>query len=158
MRPSLLTSTPLLVATSIFAAMAQSQDSTNAWDNVSRLPHGSEVRATLTTGGTLRGILRNTSADSLVIDSTTGQQTLSRQDVRRVQVKRPGHRKRNALIGLAVGAGGGLAAGAAADASSSPSLFPNAGKEAFTGLGAIVGTVVGLVIPTGGWRESYRAP
>jgi hypothetical protein len=36
--------------------------------------------------------------------------------------------------------------------------FPYFGKVVLTPLGAIIGTVVGVALPTGGWREVYRAP
>jgi len=52
-----------------------------------------------------------------------------------------------------------LAAGAGQDASCGHNCFidRNFGKETFTPLGAIVGTLVGLAWPTGGWKEIYRA-
>ena len=54
---------------------------------------------------------------------------------------------------------GGLIAGAIADAASCrPSCFggPNILAEGLTPLGAIVGGVVGALLPTGGWRDVYR--
>ena len=36
-------------------------------------------------------------------------------------------------------------------------FFPNLGKEVMPPLGALVGAVVGGVIPTGGWQDVYRA-
>jgi hypothetical protein len=97
--------------------------------------------------------------ESLAINATTSQETLSRQDIRRVALKRPGHRGRHTLIGLAVGTGVGLAAGAVADSKAGPGrMFPDSGKVVFSPLGAIIGTVVGVALPTGGWREVYRAP
>ena len=87
------------------------------------------------------------------------QEALSRQEIRRVSVKRQGHRGRNTLIGLAVGAGGGLAFGAVAVSRTSPgAMFRNLGYAVFPPLGAIVGTVIGVALPTGAWRDVYRAP
>jgi hypothetical protein len=37
-------------------------------------------------------------------------------------------------------------------------MFPDLGKAVFSSLGAIVGTVIGVALPTGGWRDVYRAP
>jgi hypothetical protein len=97
--------------------------------------------------------------ESLAINATTSQETLSRQDIRRVALKRPGHRGRNTLLGLAIGTGAGLAAGAGVDAQAGHGdWFPYAGKVVFAPLGAIIGTVVGVALPTGGWRKVYRAP
>jgi hypothetical protein len=103
--------------------------------------------------------MQRVTPESLAINATTSQETLSRQDIRRVDLKRPGHRRRNTLIGLAIGAGTGLAVGAVADSKAGPGgWFPDVCKEVFTPLGALVGKVVGAALPTGGWREVYRAP
>jgi hypothetical protein len=37
-------------------------------------------------------------------------------------------------------------------------FFPNGGKAVLTPLGAIIGAVVGVAIPSGGWHDIYRAP
>ena len=69
------------------------------------------------------------------------------------------HRKRNALIGKAVGKRAAwLGTGIAVRAKPGElQIVPNAAVAAvFTVAGALVGTVVGLVIPTGGWREIYK--
>jgi hypothetical protein len=90
----------------------------------------------------------------------TSQETLSRQDIQRVSLKRPGHRGRNTLIGLAIGTGSGLALGSVLDSRYPNNLFwfPNEGKAVSSPLGALVGTVVGVALPTGRWRDVYRAP
>jgi hypothetical protein len=148
----------ILAMFAVLAATAAAESPRANWDTVSALPPGSEIRVSLTDGKTLRGFLQNTTADSLKINATTSQETLPRQDIKRVQLKRPGHRGRNTLIGLASGLGGGLAAGAAIDSKANDDWFPNAGKAILSPVGAIVGTVIGVAIPTGGWREIYRAP
>jgi len=103
--------------------------------------------------------VQRVTTESLAINATTSQETLSRQDIRRVALKRLGHRGRNTLIGLAIGAGSGLAAGAVVDCRAGPGIWlPNAGKEVLTPVGALIGTVVGVALPTGGWREVYRVP
>jgi hypothetical protein len=128
------------------------------WSVLNGLAPGTEIRVSMTSGKTVRGFLQKSDADSLSINATTSQETLARDDVKRVQSKRPGHRGRNTLIGLGVGMGGGLAVGAAIDHGTGGSWFPNLGKAVFTPVGAVVGTVIGVAIPTGGWREVYRAP
>jgi hypothetical protein len=138
--------------------LAQHPASDERWDKLSHLAPGSEIRVVLAGGKTLHGFLQKVTSDSLAINATTSQETLSRAEIKRVQLKRKGHRGRNALIGLLIGTGGGLAIGAGADRSASGSWFPDAGKAILTPLGALVGTVVGVAIPTGGWREIYRAP
>jgi hypothetical protein len=151
-----------LLLTTMAAALAVSATAQQAkpiaqWANLNRLENGSEIRVVLAGGKTLRGFLQSVSPDSLAINAATSQEALSRQDIKVVSLKRPGHRGRNTLIGLALGAGGGLATGAAMD-HGDHGWFQNFGKAVFTPIGAIIGTVVGVAIPTGGWRVVYRAP
>ena len=151
---------PDLVATLAATAAAQPAKPIANWANLNQLVTGAEIRVTLANGKTLRGFVQRVTPESLAINATTSQETLSRQDIRRVALKRPGHRGRNTLIGLAIGTGAGLAVGVGVDSQSRGQydLFPNSGKAVLSPLGALAGTVIGVALPTGGWREVYRAP
>jgi hypothetical protein len=151
---------PDLVATYAATAAAQPAKPIANWANLNQLVTGAEIRVTLANGKTLRGFMQRVTPESLAINATTSQETLSRQDIRRVALKRPGHRGRNTLIGLAIGTGAGLAVGAGLDSQSRGpyDLFSNSGKVFLWPVGALVGTVIGVALPTGGWREVYRAP
>jgi hypothetical protein len=156
---------PTLIAAlwAVFAgnAPAQQEVSPQGWDNLIQLAPGTPLRMALSSGRIIRGGLQKVTSDSLTINETASQETLSRAEIGTVQLKGQGHRRRNALIGLAIGAGGGLAVGAVIDSHDSHrgfNIFPSAGKVVFTPLGAIVGAIVGVAIPTGGWHEIYRAP
>jgi hypothetical protein len=155
LRQSLLLA--IMAAALAESATAQQGKPIAQWANLNRLENGSEIRVVLAGGKTLRGFLQSVSPDSLAINATTSQEALSRQEIKLVSQKRPGHRGRNTLIGLGIGAAGGLATGAAID-HGDHGWFPNLGKAVFTPLGAIIGTVVGVAIPTGGWRVVYHAP
>ena len=37
-------------------------------------------------------------------------------------------------------------------------MFPDLGKVVFSSAGVLLGTVIGVALPTGGWRDVYRAP
>jgi hypothetical protein len=149
----------LLPATLAATAEAQPVKPIANWDNLNQVVAGTEIRVTLATGTTLRGFVQSVTPESLAINATTSQETLSRQDIQRVAVKKPGHRGQNTLVGLAIGTGAGLAVGAGLDSQAGPGgFFPNAGKVVFSPLGAILGTVIGVGLPTGGWRDVYRAP
>jgi hypothetical protein len=129
------------------------------WTNLNQLKIGSEIRVGLTGGRTVSGFLQSVTPDSLAINAPTSQESLARQNIMRVSLKRPGHRGRNTLIGLSLGAAGGAASGAAIDhATPNRGWWPNFGLAVFTPIGAIIGTVVGVAIPTGGWRVVYRVP
>ena len=151
---------PDLVAALAATAAAQPAKPIANWANLNQLVTGAEIRVTLANGKTLRGFMQRVTPESLAINATTSQETLSRQDIRRVDLKRPGHRRRNTLIGLAIGTGTGLAVGAGLDSQSRGpyDLFSNSGKVFLWPVGALVGTVIGVALPTGGWREVYRAP
>ena len=150
----------LLAATLATTAAAQEAKPIANWANLNQLVTGAEIRVALANGKALSGFLQRVTPESLAINATTSQETLSRQDIRRVDLKRSGHRGRNTLIGLAIGTGAGLAVGAGVDSQSRGQydLFPNSGKAVLSPLGALVGTVIGVALPTGGWREVYRAP
>ena len=105
-----------LAAVLAATAAAQQAKPIANWANLNQLVAGSEIRVTLATGRTMRGFVERVTAESLAIDATTSQEMLSRQDIRRVELKKPGHRGRNTLIGLAIGTGAGLAIGAGVDA------------------------------------------
>jgi len=130
------------------------------WDGLARLAPGAEVRIFLAGGKTVRGFLQRATGDSLAVNATTSQETLARPEIKRVQVRQAGHRGRNTLIGLGIGGATGLALGAAADRNSGSGwiLGGNAGKAILGSMGVIVGTVVGVAWPTGGWRDVYRVP
>ncbi len=141
------------------SAAAQPAKGIANWANLNQLAPGSEIRVTLANGKTLRGFVQRVTPESLAINATTSQETTARQDIRRVALKKPGHRGRNTLVGLAIGTGAGLAVGAYLDSKEgSGNWFPNAGKVVFSPLGAILGTVIGVALPTGGWHDVYRAP
>src|SRR5450759_3617093 len=150
----------VLAATLAATAATQPAKPIANWANLNRLVTGAEIRVTRANGKTLRGFMQRVTPESMAINATTSQETLSRQDIRRVDLKRSGHRGRNTLIGLAIGTGAGLAVGAGVDSQSRGQydLYSNSGKVVLSPLGALVGTVIGVALPTGGWREVYRAP
>lgn len=131
------------------------------WTSLSStLSAGSEIQVKTSGKETLRGQFASADADTLALTTSKGEQRVARAMVSRVAVKKKNHRLRNMAIGLGAGAAGGLAVGAAGDAQCNPHCFfgNNLGKEVVTPAGAFAGLIVGLVWPTGGWREIYRAP
>ena len=147
----------LVLTAGILAAQPSSplQD----WGNVKRLAPAEKIRVSMSDGKSYQGDLRSASDDSIIVATASGEQSIPRAAVAKLATKHPGHRARNTLIGLGVGAGAGLAIGAGADSACSRDCFlgNNVGKAIFTPLGAIVGTVVGALWPTGGWKDVYRA-
>jgi hypothetical protein len=141
-------------------AAAQPPSAKTDWANVKRLAAGEEIRVSMGDGKSFHGQLQSTTDESLIMVAASAQQTLPRPQIAKVATKGDSHRGRNTLIGLGIGTGAGLAIGAGADASCNHGGFfacNNLGKEVFTPLGAIIGTIVGVAWPTGGWHEVYRS-
>src|SRR5450756_1821953 len=80
----------LLAAVLAATAAAQQAKPIANWVNLNQLVAGSEIRVTLATGKTMRGFVQRVTPESLAINATTSQETLSRQDIRRVALNRPG--------------------------------------------------------------------
>ena len=124
------------------------------WNIVQAITAGTQVRIT-TASGRVEGTLDRTTDDVLVLISGAGHETFERQQVSVVSVKKAGHRKRNALIGLGVGTGAGVAI-AATGAGSDGWLTKREVAGIFGVFGALGGVVTGVLLPTGGWSEVYR--
>jgi small nuclear ribonucleoprotein (snRNP)-like protein len=144
----------ILLAAGIAAAQSPKSD----WTNLKKVAAGEEIRVSMSDGKSFRGQLQSTTDESLIMVAASAQQTLARPQIAKIAIKGASHRTRNALIGLGVGAGGGLAIGAGVDHGCARCLFGrNLGKEIFTPMGALVGLVVGVAWPTGGWHDVYRS-
>jgi hypothetical protein len=118
---------------------------------------GTDVRVS-TGARTVSGKIDRASDSLLALTVGKAAEWFDRQQVLTVSVKKGGHRKRNALIGLAVGAGAGLAIGLAARPGPNQIKVIPAGAVVggLTAAGAIVGAIVGVIIPSGGWRQIYQ--
>jgi hypothetical protein len=141
----------------LMAVVAAAQTNIANWDSVKALPPDTNVR--ITAGSrVVNGKIQRITDDMVVVASGSGQEMFNRQEVSLVSSKKPGHRKRNALIGLAAGAGAGLVVGLAAR--HGPGGFgPNLDDAVTAGMtvaGGLVGSLVGVFIPTGGWHEIYK--
>jgi hypothetical protein len=121
----------------------------------------SEIEARTTDNKRYRGRFKAAEDDALVLVTASGEQRFARATVSRVLVKKRGNRLRHTLIGLGIGAAAGFGLGAAADARCTGDCIEGKrplGKEVGTGLGALIGTIIGAALPSGGWREVYHAP
>ncbi len=131
------------------------------WASLRQTTGATRIKVKISDNKTYTGQFKSAEADTLVMTASKGEQSFPRAMVLRVSVRKPSHRGRNTLIGLAIGAAGGLTLGAIADARCTGNCIEGNhayGKEIGTGLGAVIGTIIGVALPTGGWREVYRAP
>jgi hypothetical protein len=127
-----------------------------AWENLKRVKIGNVIKVVLTDAKSYQGPYQSFTDEEILMLQESGTQHISRKDILRISAKLPGHRGRNALIGLAVGTAAGLGVGAVVDALVKPHLVPYAGKAAGSTLGLLGGTLIGVAGPTGGWQEIYR--
>jgi hypothetical protein len=154
----------LLFLAPILAAQPLSQSSARSdWGNLTKLTAGDEIRVIVAARGGMRARFEGVTNESLIVNTAGKEESLDRASVASVAAKGESHRRRNALIGLGVGAGTGLALGAVADAHPCGgsrdclNIFPNFGKEVGTPVGAVIGLTVGALLPTGGWHDIYRS-
>lgn len=137
----------------VFAFFYQcSAAQSNDWAIVKQILPGQEIKVQLVDGKSFRGAVQSVNDDSIQVGKN---HLVQRQDVRRVLLPKPRHRTRNTLTGLAAGAGTGLVIGAVADAQDKSGWFPNLGKEVLPPFFGVIGMGVGVLLPTGGWREVY---
>jgi hypothetical protein len=142
--------------------LSLAQSSQNNWDNLKQLAPGEQIRIVLNDAKSYSGQFQSVSDDGIVLRLGKDSQTFERQNVLRVSTRGRGHRGRNALIGLAVGAGAGVIVAVA-----SPELGTgkcaqgscvDAGVVSMVGfLGGALGAGLGAAMPTRGWHDVYRA-
>jgi preprotein translocase subunit YajC len=143
----------------IFALAAAAQSPAQSWNEVKALAAGTSVR--ISAGlHTISGQLQEVTDDSIAVESGKKQQAFRLQDVTRVSVKKDAHRGRNTLIGLGAGVAIGATVGAIShkDCTGFCIFYTTRGQDAAIGAAVfgVIGTAVGALIPTGGWREIYR--
>ena len=139
---------------------AESQSTQANWERLKHLAAGDDVRVVLNDGKSYAAKFQGVSDEAMIVRTSAGEQTFSRQDVLRVSAKREPHRMRNAIIGGAAGCGTGLGI-AAAYASSQRKEYPYNRYFEVDGpiLGAVMGAAgagLGVALSKGGWYDVYR--
>ncbi|HET8826311.1 MAG TPA: hypothetical protein VFM77_14330 [Terriglobales bacterium] len=150
----------LLLAVGFSALCSTYCQGQSEWSVVQQLTSGQVVKIVLKEGGSRRGSFESANDSGVVIRSGESEQTLARDQVKRISIKGKGHRGRNALIGAGIGAGAGLGAGAAIDNDCSKNSIVctgNKGKAILTPVFGLLGAGIGALIPSGGWHEIYRS-
>ncbi len=143
-------------------ALSFSESSQSSWDDLKQLAAGQQIRIVLNDAKSYEAKFQGVTDEAVVVRLATGDQVFGRHNVLRVSTRGKRHRGRNALIGLAVGAGAGVIIAVA-----SPELGTgkcaqgscvDAGTISQLGIvGGAVGAGLGAAIPTGAWYDVYRA-
>lgn len=144
----------LILGSIVLTGHLLAQTGQDAWDNLKQLRVGQKIEIVDVKMKTLRGTFAGYSEDAISLRTGKAESSLQRTNVVRVGVRDTSKRKRNMLLGIAIGAGGGVAAGLFADAplrneGHAPFFAPVLGAGG-AGLGALAGL-------SPGYRTIYRA-
>jgi hypothetical protein len=143
----------------LFTVLAQAQELKQSWENLRTLQVGERIQVVDQRLKSQNGMFLSVSDEALTFRVEQDEVAIPRADVFRVTSREQTKRKRNALIGAAIGAGvGGLAA-----ALIGASLIGEVSDEEFVGgavvpgvaLGAGVFGVLGAAVPS--YQTIYRA-
>jgi outer membrane lipoprotein SlyB len=128
------------------------QNNPTSWENLKTLRAGEKIQLLeMNSSKEVSGMFLNVSDAAISLQDKAGQQTVPRQDVRRVKLMKSQHRLRNALIGAGVGAGVFAGIGAAHSDSSWRIVAAAIGAV----VGGLGGAVVGALVPS--HKTIYRA-
>jgi hypothetical protein len=83
------------------------------WEAVQRIPRDTKIQVQTREAADVRGTFVSANERVVVVRSGSGEQSIVRDDVRRVRAVDPSRRIRNGLLGTAIGAEVGLAIGVA---------------------------------------------
>jgi small nuclear ribonucleoprotein (snRNP)-like protein len=141
----------------IFSAAASPlQAAKSDWNNLSILIPGQQIRVVLKDAKSYQGEFKAVDEQGIILRLSKGEQMLARQDVRRVFVRGKNHLARNMVIGGVIGAV--LFALPAELAIAHNSNMPATPSEVYPWVVFVpMGALVGAAMPTGQWREVYRA-
>lgn len=129
------------------ACASAAQTNQAALAQLSALKPGQKIQIVEMNGKKHSGSLESVSASAIAIRDAAGEASVPFQEVRSVKLitKR---RLRNTLIGLGVGGGAGAAIGAAIGPSNGFIIGKGYSALAVGVIGAVGGTVVGVLLPT----------
>jgi hypothetical protein len=128
-----------------FASSAWGQDR-HDWQSVSGLQAGDRVRVVLKTGP-VEGEFQKWTPE----DATFGTVTAKREDVIKIErYRRGGSRGKHAAFGALIGFGGGFAIGASVNlcVGLGPCVKRPVGGAVVGGAGAVIGALIGALLPT----------
>jgi len=149
----------LLVCAFGVSYASQAQSDKASWTNLSTLQTGQKIQIVDMNSKKHSGAFLNVSDTAVRYHDNAGDQSIPKQDVRRVKLMENRHRLRNTLIGAGVGAGVGGVIGAVAYHPCEPKpssefscLGANVTKGETAGIGALVGFLAGAatgpLVPT----------
>ncbi len=152
----------LLLVTTIFSISLPAQEpGEHSWENLQQVRVGQKIEVVDTNLKKYKGTFLSFSDEAISLRVKKQEVGVQREDVFRVSLREKSKRLRNALIGLAIGAGAGVAAAEISIRASEPGFFP---ERAFwqipyavlVSVGIAVGAGIGAAFPPG-YQTIYRA-
>ncbi len=129
----------------------------HSWDGLRHLRTGEAIEIVDTKMKSHAGDFASYTSDSISLRQDGRDRIIPRAEVASVKRRGPSHRRRNVLLGLAVGAAGGLAAGAIRGRTYHEAGETPVFAAVWTPIGAGIGAIAGAVLPARGEVTIYRA-
>jgi len=130
-------------------AVVLGQSAEDSWSNLSRLRAGQKIQVVDMKPKAATGNFNAFSEDTISLLVGKDQISIPRANVLSVKNREGSHRRRNTLLGLAIGAAGGLAIGAIQGAAYHEEGETPVFLMVWTPIGAGAGAAVGAVLPAG---------
>ena len=145
----------ILLAGAPWLSVAQSSEA--SWDNLKQLRVGQKIEVVDMKLKSLQGDFTGYSDQEVRLRLGSDEVSVPRAQVLSVKDRERSHRRRNTLLGLAIGAAGGLAVGAIRGATYHEEGETPVFVLVWTPIGAGIGAGVGAALPAGGRVTVYRA-
>ena len=100
---------PVLLLLFLIPVFGMAQSAKESWDNLKQLRPGQKIEVVDKSMKSFGGHFVSVSEEAITLQVGKSQESIERAKVVRVTVRDTSHRKRNMLIGTAIGAGAGLA-------------------------------------------------
>ena len=128
-----------------------------SWDNLRQLRAGEGIEVVDAKMKSHRGAFATYTKEGISLRQNGREMTIPRAEVASVKRRGESHRRRNVLLGVAIGAAGGLAVGAIRGKTYHEEGETTVFMAVWTPIGAGIGAVAGAVSPARGEVTVYRA-
>jgi hypothetical protein len=152
---------PLVEAKALQEAQPSAEPGISDWNNLQQLRAGQRIEVVDTNLKKYKGTFLSFSEEAISLRVGKDEVGVQREDVFRVSLRGKSKRLRNALIGMAIGAGAGVAAAEISIRASEPGFFSERDfwqvpYVVLVSAGIAVGAGVGAAFPPG-YQTIYRA-
>jgi len=152
---------PLVEAKALQEAQPPAEPGISDWNNLQQLRVGQKIEVVDTNLKKHKGTFLSFSDEAISLRVKKQEVAVQREDVFRVSLRKKSKRLRNALIGMAIGAGAGVAAAEISIRASEPGFFSERDfwqvpYVVLVSAGIAVGAGVGATFPPG-YQTIYRA-